>query len=351
MRQWDDGRASASGRNAALGSDQLAQRQCGQKTFDRESSHWYQQLWPDNSQFGVEPVAAPHSLFLRWNSIATTAWMRSGETARDCRDVDFLSSSVLIEAGALEPTEERAAGAAGEGHTSFRLHFSRRLPNQHRPRIPRARGDRRNPRGKHAAPTRQQGLAVSIQSNRCSDSSHRVSESGDVLYYTSLFLLLPQVPRRVEMYTLLTACDPYRNENRKLDFELARRRRVCDRTSGRVVGALERRRFDLVALALEPGGWLRDHLLDHRGACRGAFPRCLARRGLQPQSPFVSPVSRTPGRWSRFLPYLLHHPFRWLSLRPFTDSDLVFPDRSRPRPLDRRQHGDICRTRAAVLAI
>src|SRR2546423_6027422 len=174
MRQWDDGRTSASVRNAALCSDQLAQRQCGQKTFDRESPHWDQQLWTDNSQFGVEPVAAPHLLFLRWNSIATTAWMRSGETAGDCRDVDFLSGSVLIETGALEPTEKRAAGAAGERHASFCLHFSWRLPNQHRPRIPRARGDRRNPRGKRAAPTRQQGLAVSIQSNRCSDSSHWV---------------------------------------------------------------------------------------------------------------------------------------------------------------------------------
>src|SRR2546423_2687962 len=155
MRQWNDGRTSASVRNSTLGSDQLAQWQCGQKTFDRESSHRYQQLWPDNSQFGIEPVAAPHLLFLRWNSIATTAWMRSGETARDCRDVDFLSSSVLIEAGAREPTEERAPGGAGDRHTSFRRPFSWRLPNQHRPRIPRARGDRRNPGGKRAAPTRQ----------------------------------------------------------------------------------------------------------------------------------------------------------------------------------------------------
>jgi len=123
--------------------------------------------------------------------------MRPGKTARYSGDVDLLAGSFLVETGAFQPTEKRPTGAAGERYTSFGLDFSRRLANQHRPRIPRVRRNRRYARAKRAAATRQQGVAVSVKSDGCSDSSHRISE-GAAMYYTSRFPLLPQVARRVE---------------------------------------------------------------------------------------------------------------------------------------------------------
>ena len=70
--------------------------------------------------------------------------MRTRIAAGDRRDVDQVASGRLVEPGALEPAEERAARAPGERLAAGGLRLSRRLADEHRAR--RARRARRSGR-------------------------------------------------------------------------------------------------------------------------------------------------------------------------------------------------------------
>ena len=191
--------------------------------------------------------------------------MRPRIAARDGGDVEQLPRGRLVEARALEPAEERAAGAAGERLAARRLDLARRLTDEHRPRRARVRDDRQNrpTRGRTAGTRRAARSARRARSRAHVASGERGKAS------RSLPLHRLGVPRVLE--AVRRPDDPAVGDER--GHELGR-----SDVEGRVVdGDLVRRDVGREAARQLVGGAVLDAGSRRRSACRG--PRCsMARR-------------------------------------------------------------------------
>jgi hypothetical protein len=100
--------------------------------------------------------------------------MRSGKTAGNGGDVNAVASGCLIDAGALEPPEQRAPGTAREWNASFRFHLSRRLTDEHRLRIRRLRDYRPDSFAEATPAASRESRAMSVERERSGWSAHDV---------------------------------------------------------------------------------------------------------------------------------------------------------------------------------
>lgn len=189
VREWNHQRFPARVLDDAFPADERGQRERRKKSLDREPAHWNQQLRPNDSQLILQPVRAALLLIAIWDAVPSAAWMRAWITARDGGDVDLLARSLFIDSRAREPAKQRFSGTAGERHSTFRLDFSGRLPDQHDSRVDSAGYHRPDAVAQLATLTAGKGVPVPVERERGSHYRNNIAgqRRGEILHSSPSF--------------------------------------------------------------------------------------------------------------------------------------------------------------------